>query len=89
MAEFHIICKVVPSAKKSLIKVLPEKETPFQFQKWKPRYFLKVYLHLPAKKGKANKELISLLAKRFSVKQTDIILVVGAKSRFKILKIKK
>ena len=48
---------------------------------------LKVYLKASPTKGKANKELISFLAKLINLKKSDIELVKGHKSRNKVVSI--
>ncbi|MBI4894920.1 MAG: DUF167 domain-containing protein [Candidatus Aenigmarchaeota archaeon] len=47
----------------------------------------KVYLTCPARDGKANKLLIKILAKHFSISKTQIKIVKGNKSRDKIIEI--
>ena len=48
---------------------------------------LKVHLKASPVKGKANKKLISFLAKVFKLKKTDIEIVKGLKSRDKVISI--
>jgi len=48
---------------------------------------LKCYLKRPPERGLANKELIKILAKALSIKQSDIQIVSGATGRKKRLKI--
>jgi hypothetical protein len=64
--------KVIPNAKEN--KVVGES-------------ILKVYLKAPPIEGKANKELIKILAKYFSVKKTNIRIVKGNKSKEKLVEI--
>lgn len=65
--------KIIPSAKKELIK----SEGPV----WK------VYLTAPAVDGKANKALISLMARHSGVKKSQIKIIKGLKSRHKTISI--
>ena len=46
---------------------------------------LKCYLKAPAEEGKANYELIKLVAKTFSVTQRDVAIISGLISRAKTL----
>jgi len=48
---------------------------------------IKCYLKNPPEKGKANKELVAMLAKKLHVPQQDIVIVAGATSRKKRIKI--
>jgi len=48
---------------------------------------LKCYLKNPAEKGLANKELIKRLAKDLKVRQDQIVIISGATSRKKVIKI--
>ncbi len=66
----RITLKVIPNAKST--RLVEEKET------------LKLYLHAPPEKGKANKELIKFFKKEF---QLRVELISGAKSREKVLQI--
>ncbi len=50
---------------------------------------IKCYLISPPEKGKANKELVALLAKKLGIPQQDITIVVGATSRKKRVKIER
>ena len=50
---------------------------------------LKVYVKSPPVEGKANKIVISLLAKNFGVKKSDVKIVSGFKSREKVVEILK
>lgn len=65
--------KVIPNAKKPQIKA---DEIP-----------VKIYLSAPAVEGKANKALISVLAKYYAVKKNQIEIIKGLKSRLKTIKI--
>ena len=71
--EMRINVKVVPNAKKE--KVLIEEGD------------FKVYLNAPAIDGKANKELIKLLAGHFKTKRGNVRIIVGEKSRVKVVEI--
>lgn len=66
--------KVVPNAGRRLVKE-------------EASGILKVYLAKPAIEGKANKELISVLADHFSIKKRLISIVKGEKAREKIVRI--
>ena len=48
---------------------------------------LKYYLKSPPERGKANKELVKLLAKALGVKQYDITIIAGRTGRKKIIRI--
>jgi uncharacterized protein (TIGR00251 family) len=48
---------------------------------------LKCYLKSAPEKGKANQELIKLLAKALKITQADITIIAGATSRIKKIKI--
>ncbi len=66
--------KVIPAAKKSLIKQ--------EGNLWK------IYLSAPAIDGKANKALIALLATHFNVRKGQIEITKGLKLRHKTINIK-
>jgi len=65
--------KVIPAAKKSLMK---------QAGNW-----WKIYLNAPAVDGKANKALIALLAEHFNVRKGQIEIIKGLKLRRKTINI--
>ena len=69
----QIEVKVIAHAKKNLVK-LEDK-------------MLKVYLAAPALDGKANKALIEVLAQHYHVKNRQIEIIKGLKSRVKIINI--
>lgn len=48
---------------------------------------IKCYLKSPPEKGKANKELLTMLAKKLNIPQQDIVIIAGAASRKKRIKI--
>lgn len=48
---------------------------------------LKIHLHAPATEGKANAELIHFLKKTFSLKQNDINILRGEKSKTKTIEL--
>ncbi|NGX63033.1 MAG: hypothetical protein KR126chlam6_00439 [Candidatus Anoxychlamydiales bacterium] len=48
---------------------------------------LKIKIKAPAEKGKANKELISFLAKKLKIAKSSITILTGQTSRLKKLKI--
>lgn len=65
--------KVIPNASKP--RVCEEKD------------FIKVYVKSPPVEGKANKELIEVLAEHFNIKKNQIEIIRGKKSHKKIVKI--
>jgi len=65
--------KVIPNAKKQ--KILEEGGR------------LKVYLTSQPEKGKANKELITLLSKYYNLRKEQIAIIKGEYSREKVIKI--
>jgi len=67
--------KVIPNASKS--RVVEEKGS------------LKVYVNSPPVDGKANKELIEVLADHFNVKKNRISIIRGEKSRTKVINVAK
>ncbi len=48
---------------------------------------LKCYLKSPPEQGKANRELIKLLAQTLRIRQADVIILTGTTSRAKKIKI--
>jgi len=48
---------------------------------------LKVYIHEPALEGRANEHLIEVLAKHYNVKKSALAIVLGEKSRNKVIQI--
>lgn len=67
--------KVIPNASKS--RVCKEKD------------LIKVYVQSPPVDGKANKELVEVLAEHFNVKKNQIEIVRGRTSRVKVIKIER
>lgn len=65
--------KVIPDAKKQDIKIDPKS--------------FKIHLKSKAQKGKANEELIDLLASHFNLPKTRIKIIKGAYSRNKLIEI--
>ena len=63
--------RVIPNSKKSTIKEEAEG--------------LKVYVTAPAVDGKANKAIVPLLAKHYSVRKSQIEIVKGLKTRNKLI----
>lgn len=49
---------------------------------------LKVKVTSPPEKGKANEEVVELLAERFHVKKSDITILSGLKSRKKVAEVR-
>jgi uncharacterized protein len=68
--------KVVPSTGRSLCKIDKDGQ-------------LKCFLKSPPEKGKANKELIKLLAKALKLPQDQVVIIAGAKERKKRIEIDK
>ncbi len=68
-----IAVKVIPNSKQE--KILQEQDT------------LKVYLKSKPLKGEANKDLVRLLSKYFNKKKAEIKILLGKKSRKKIIEI--
>jgi len=66
--------RVVPKAKHDKVVVEPDR--------------LKVYLTAPPVEGKANEALIEVLAEHFGIKRRQITIVLGAKSKDKVVEIK-
>ncbi len=64
---------VVPNAKKTSVEREGE--------------VLRVHLAARPEKGKANKELVKVLADYFSVKKSDVRIISGARSRSKKIQI--
>ncbi len=50
---------------------------------------LNVYVKAPPVKGRANNEIVTRLSKYFGVNQSEVILVEGAKIRYKVFEILK
>lgn len=50
---------------------------------------LKVRVKAPPEKGKANKEVIKVLAKKYGVKKSEVEIVSGATDQIKLIKISK
>lgn len=48
---------------------------------------LKVRLTSPPVEGKANKELIEVLAKEFGIRKKDVVIISGRKSKNKIVRL--
>ena len=71
LANMKLDIKVIPNAKKHLIK---EGES-----------VLKVYLAAPAVDGKANKALVEVLSEHFQVRKSQIEIIKGLKSRIKTI----
>jgi len=69
----NIQIKVVPRAKKSLVKETAEG--------------LKIYTPAPAVDGKANEAVIEQLAEYLGVKKRQVVIVRGEHSRLKIINI--
>ncbi|MFA5247681.1 MAG: DUF167 domain-containing protein [Patescibacteria group bacterium] len=72
----YIRVKVIPNSAKTEIKGEMADGT------------LKIAVAAPPEKGKANATLLGFLAKELSVSKNNIILISGASSRIKLIKIK-
>jgi len=73
--SLYLRVKAHPSAKQSGLKGLMSDNT------------LKVDVSAPANQGKANQELLKLLAHNFGVKINQVKLLSGASDRVKLIKI--
>lgn len=71
----HLRIKVNPRSQKSEVTDKLEDGT------------LKVSLKSPPENGKANKELIEVLAKHFKVKKSQVKLITGHTSQIKLIRI--
>ena len=69
----NIKVRVIPRAKKSKIETFDEG--------------LKVYVNSPATEGRANKELINMLAQYYKVRKCNITIIKGHKQRNKLIQI--
>jgi uncharacterized protein len=69
----NVDIRVIPKAKKNLVK--------------KEGNILKVYVTAPAADNKANEAVVKILAEHFSVKQRQIEMIKGLKSRNKTITI--
>jgi hypothetical protein len=67
--------KVIPNTKEN--KVLEENDG------------FKVYIKSPPVGGKANKELITVLAEFFQIRKSDVRIIRGERARKKVIQIKK
>lgn len=74
--EIYLRIKVIPSSEKNEVKELLEDGT------------LKVNIAAAPEKGKANLELIKLIAKNFTVDKNCVKIISGAGSRLKLIKVK-
>ncbi|RLC36601.1 YggU family protein [Candidatus Falkowbacteria bacterium] len=73
--EVYLRVKARPGAGKTLIKEILEDDT------------IKIDIAAPPVKGKANQELIKLLAKEFCVEKKNINIISGKKDKLKLVKI--
>lgn len=73
----YLRIKVQPKSKESGITETMEDGT------------LKVRVKAPPEKGKANKEVIKVLAKKYGVKKSEVEIVSGATDQIKLIKINK
>jgi len=67
--------RVVPNAKKE--KIVIDGDT------------VKVYVNAPALEGRANKQVIEMLAEHYGVKKYQVVIVLGEGSRNKVVEIDK
>ena len=70
-----INARVIPNAKKNNVSEEEGK--------------LKVHVSAPAVDDKANKALVKVLAKYFGIKKNDVRIIKGAKSREKVVEIRR
>ncbi len=70
----YITIMVVPNSKQQKVEKISENK-------------YKVYVKSPPTKGKANKELIEILAKYFGLAKSKIKIVKGVASREKVIEI--
>jgi len=49
--------------------------------------FMKIKIHSPAKEGKANKELVELLAKKYQVSKSQVEILKGLTGKTKLVRI--
>jgi len=49
--------------------------------------YLKIKLNAPAKEGKANKELVELLAKKYKVSKSQVEIIKGLSAKDKVVRI--
>lgn len=62
-----------PNAKQTrIVEILPDS--------------IKISLHAPAQDGKANKELINFLSKKFSIPKREIVILQGKNNTLKVIK---
>ncbi|MFC1810610.1 DUF167 domain-containing protein [Patescibacteria group bacterium] len=73
----YLRIKVQPKSKESAIGDLMEDGT------------LKVRVKAAPEKGKANKEVIKLLSKKYSVRKSEVEIVSGKTDQIKLIKINK
>ena len=50
---------------------------------------IKAYVKAAPDKGKANKAVVDLIAKKYKVKKKDVVIVLGQTSRNKVIEINK
>jgi len=78
----HILIKVKPNAKNTVIVGLVDVNTNYPVKK-----ALSVAIAEQAEDNKANKELIDFLSEELNIKKSNIVLEYGGKNRLKVLKI--
>lgn len=66
------------------VKVIPNARISGVIQE---KYFLKVKVHAPAEKGKANKEVIAMIAEYFTIPKSAVILLEGETASHKVFRI--
>lgn len=49
--------------------------------------YMKIRIHSPAKEGRANKELVEFLAKKFRVSKINVEIIKGLTSKDKLVRI--
>lgn len=71
--SMKINAKVIPNAKHNRIQ--------------KDEDGLRIYITQPAVDGKANKAIIPFLAKHFGIKKSQVSIIKGIKSRYKLIQV--
>lgn len=79
--KYYLYIKLTPNAKSDKIDGI--------FCNEEGQEYLKVSTTAVPEDNKANKQLIKILAKKYNMKKSDIVLLKGFKSRLKILELKK
>jgi len=70
------------------LKVITGAKTEKIIELFDEDFELKIKLQIPAEKGKANKRIVELLAKRYNTSKSNIVILKGHKSNKKLIEIK-